>query len=179
MNPLITITGRDIIGWDDQDHTGALKELGVEFRPLKHGIDPLIADMTFQVPLDFVLRHGHLMNDEIYDSHYRGSTEYLRYYNEGRDAYLAGKEEEPPYDTGTTDDPDYWTTSIYHKRYPWYDGYREARDNALEKRHAIRAMQAEIREVVERHGLTVEDCDEYPASYSYAKTPEGYPIKLT
>lgn len=176
MNTPIKITGKDIIGMDGEDHTGALKELGVKFKSNKRDE---VWNREFEVDLDFILRHGHLMNDEIYENHYKGSSEYRRYYNEGREAYLAGKEEDPPYGTGTIDDSDYWNTSLYHKCYPWYDGYRKTQAAAMKKKYDIKAMQKEIRAIIKRHGLTVKDCDEYPGSYSYAETPEGYFVKLT
>lgn len=176
MSDLITITGEDIVGWDGEDHTGAFAELGVSYA----GEAEYAAVMTrvFEVSLDFVLRHG-LIDQRIYDNHYKGTLEYLRYYNEGRDAYLAGQDEDNPHDTGTVNDPGHWNTSIYHKRYPWYDGYRETQAAAMEEKYHIKAMQAEIRAVIERHGLTVQDCDEYPESYSSAKTPQGFFVKLT
>ena len=173
----ITITGRDIIEYNGNDNTGALAELGVTFTPRNDGcFDTDIANLTFQVDLDFVLRHG-LLDNRISESHYKGSSEYLRYYNEGRDAYLAGKEEDPPYDTGTVVDPDYWRNSIHHKRYPWYDGYRETRAAVMETKYRIKDMQAKIARIIKKHELVLDHEDEY--GYPYAKTSEGYTVKLS
>lgn len=166
-NP-ITITGEDIIGWDGTDQTGALKELGIPMP--KEATWTETCRMTFQVDFDFVLRHD-LLDETIYSNHYRCSSEWSRYYEEGKAAYYAERDESNPYHKEEG--------NLYLKVYPWYEGYRESRAAVMEARYSLKAMQAEVRAVVERHGLTVEDCDEYPASYSYGKTPEGHTVKLT
>ena len=172
----ITITGRDIIEYDGRDHTGALKELGIEYISRTDGcFDSKIGDLIFQVDLDFVLRHA-LLDEQIYNKYYKKSEEYKKYYNEGRDAYLAGQEEDSPYDTGTTADKDYWTTSVYHKRHPWYDGYRETETKTAEDKYQIKQMNEELKAVVAKYGLQIEYEDEY--GYAYGKTPEGYDFRF-
>lgn len=165
----ITITGEDIIGWDGTDRTGALKELGV-LMPKKATWAATCA-MTFQVDLDFVLRHD-LLDEANYKSHYRDSPQYMVYHEEGKQAFLAGRDESNPYHREEN-------VNIRLRAYPWYDGYRETQAATMEAKYLLTMMQKEIRAVIAKYGLTVEDCDEYPASYSYAKTPEGYHVKLT
>ena len=173
----ITITGNDIIGTDGKDHTGALVELGVPFVARSDGfLDPEINNREFDVDLDFVLRHG-LIDARIYESHYKGSEEFNRYYNEGKAAFLAGKEGGPnPYDTGTIHDEGYWNTSIYHRRYPWYDGYRETQLAFYTNKYKLDAFQQEIKDVISKYGLTLDYEDEY--GHPYVKTPEGYTLQL-
>ncbi len=178
MTKPITITGRDIIEINGRDNTGALAELGVAFIPRTDGyFDNEVADLTFQVDLDFVLRHG-LLDQHISDAHYKGTPEYLCYYNEGRDAFLAqeGNEADNPHDTGTIADPDYWTQSIYRKRYPWYEGYRETQSRVMDERYRLKEMQDKIRTIVAAHGCQIDYTDEYGTPY--VKTPEGYVIEL-
>lgn len=172
---LITITGEDIIGGDGRDNTSALAELGVAFTPLEQGYDTDIAAMRFQVDLSFVLRHG-LLDERISKAYYVGTPEYLRYYNEGRDAFLAGQPMENPHDTGTVADPGYWAQSMYHKRYPWFDGYRQTEKATYTARYRLNEMQDRIRAIVAEHGCKVDYTDEYGTPY--AVTPEGFHVEL-
>ena len=169
MSGPIIITGRDIIGWDGTDRTGALAELGVSFTPPKGGgLDTAVAAMRFQVDLDFVLRHD-LLDSIIYQEHYKGSPRYQQHYGEGRDAFLAGKPEDPPYEDSANE-------SIYLRHYPWYDGYRETRKRVANEKYRLSAMKDRIRAIVAEHGCKIEYTDEYGTPY--AVTPEGYNVEL-
>lgn len=172
----IKITGRDIIETDGEDHTGALKELGVEYTYKGDGLlDSSICNLTFMVDLDFILRHG-LMNHEIYEVHYKGSKEYDKYYNEGKQAFLDGKEENNPYNNKTIKDEDYWLNDHMVKACPWFDGYRETEKALAYKKYKLDEFQKEIRAVIEKYGLILEYTDEYGTPY--VKTKEGYISKL-
>lgn len=172
----IKITGRDIIETDGKDNTGAFVELGYAFTPRTGGeMETKVCNAVFKVDLDFVLRHG-LLNDEINKKHYKHSDEYKKYYNEGKAAFLAGTDEDNPYDTGTIKDPLYWNTSIMHKRYPWFEGYREAEAATANKKHKLDEFHNEIKAVIRKYGLILEYSDEY--GDPYAKTPDGFVTKL-
>ncbi len=176
MKNKITIIGEDIIGCDGQDHTGALKELGVEYTYNGSGLlDPNICQMIWKVDLDFVIRHG-LLNDVIYEQHYKGSPEYIKYWQEGKEAFLAGKDDpcDNPYTDSDMSDPGYWKDVLRWKGYPWYDGFRETEAETREKKYKLIAFQKEIAKVVKKYGLTIKYTDEYNSPYCV--TPEGYNV---
>lgn len=172
----IKITGRDIIGFDGLDHTDAFKELGVELKPSDIEFDSELQGLTFNVDLDFVLRHG-LLDRDIYDNHYAGTEEYLKYFNEGKECFeRGGDESENQHNNFSIADKDFWTESIYHKRYPWYDGFRQTRDSFFKKKYNLDNFQEEIKSVIKKYGLTLEYTDEYHSPY--ATTPEGFVVQL-
>lgn len=163
----IKITGEDIIGFDGKDPTGALKELGIKFKPLLSGYETKIGKLTFRVDLDFVLRHG-LLNKEIYNNHYIGTEEYLKYFNEGKECFERGGDQCENEHLNAKD--------FYHKRCPWYDGFRQTRDSFFKKKYNLDNFQEEIKSVIKKYGLTLEYTDEYHSPY--AKTPEGFVVEL-
>ena len=170
----IAITGKDIIEYDGKDHTGAFKELNFKFKSLADGrLDLDVCNREFYVDLDFVLRHG-LMNDIIYKKYYKGSEQYKKYYNEGKQAFLDGKND--PLDNSYTDKKNDWLNDLQVKGYPWYEGYRETKSNFYEQKYKLEEMQNEIRGIVKKYGLEIEYSDEY--CDPYAITPEGYQVKL-
>lgn len=178
MSNKIKVSGRNFVFWDGEDHTGALKELGIDYKGYEDKITyAKICNSWFEVDLDFILRHGALDN-EIYEKHYKGSEEYLKYYNEGKQAFLNGNPQDNPYIWSDlkTDPDEYWTNK--HKKWgcPWFDGYRETEKEYNENKYKLTQMQNEIREIVKKYGLVINYTDEYGTPY--AQTPEGYTVEL-
>ena len=101
---------------------------------------------------------------------------YIKYFNEGAEAFnkcLDPNLEDNPYGSKWPENPNY---DLFYKAYPWYDGYRTASKEYFTNKYDLNTMQDDIRDVASKHGLTIEYSDEY--SDPYAKTPEGFIVKL-
>lgn len=172
----VKLKGERIIGCNGEDNTGALAELGVPYVGYSDKEAYYkICQMVFEVPLDFVLRHGRL-DAESYEV-YKTTEEYKKYFNEGREAYLNGTDEvNNPYDTATKADENYWFDSIYRKRYPWYDGYRKTEIDLNFKEYNLKEFEREFKELCKKYQLITHREDEY--GYLFLKTKRGYIYNL-
>jgi hypothetical protein len=163
----ITILGRDIIDGDAPDIVKAFKELGVVYTPPKRGVDLTFAENVFNVDIDFILRHN-LMNNDIYDKHYKYTAEYLKYHNEGAQAFLDGKDD-------PTDNP-YDDFDLWKRAYPWYDGYRKTQKTFYTEKYKTEEFLNKVRALAKNYNLSINHESEY--GYAYFSTPEGYAIHL-
>ncbi len=164
MENKIRITGYDIIGWSGLDETGALKELGIDFTPLEAGYCQNVAAMEFWVDLDFVIKHE-LWNNNIYNNFYKGSPKYLEYYNLGAEAFNKTK-------SIHEDNPFNEDTERRLRTFPWYEGFREAKDTYFKEKYKLGEFQTEVRGLIEKYGLILDYCAEN--NRPYIQTPEGY-----
>ncbi len=167
----IKITGDDIIGWDHHDPTGALKELGVEYKPWglpKNNIAEVKA-MEFEVDMDFILRHD-LLDYKTY-SYYQKTEIYKKYYDEGWNAFKADGPlyARCPYDLEKN--------KLHEKVYPWLEGFRSVQWEFFQNKYRLDQFREELQALFSKYGLQLCESDEY--SPSRIRTPEGYECSLT
>lgn len=167
MKKEIKITGQDICGWNGEDETGALKELGIKYGGHKSSDYPEILNKFWFVDIDFVLRH-HLMNPIIYEKFYKKTDQYKKYYAEGAGSYNDKNL--------TCDNPYQEDENLFERRDPWGDGYREEERNVQFKKYKIASFLKEFNDLVEKYNLAKDFGLEY--NDLMLKTPDGYYIEL-
>ena len=176
----IKITLRDIVGVNGKDNTGALTELGFQYK------DPRDRDKwdstVFLVDLDFIIRHGRYNASgpngdmDLYKEHYKGSPQYMKYYEEGKQAFFDRKDDplDNPYTNSNlvNDSDEYWLNKLVGRGYPWYDGYRETEAKFNEDKYKIKEFKKEVKKLAEKYDFKIEHEDEY--GYPYLVTPDGF-----